>query len=45
MTDFALAVCAEAPVAFKHGNEDQRQEAIDDLMDVFWRYGRFGGRG
>ena len=31
--------------AFKHGNEDQRQEAIDDLMDVYGRYGRFGGRG
>jgi len=31
--------------AFKHGDEDQRQEAIDDLMDVFGRYGRFGGRG
>jgi DNA-binding FrmR family transcriptional regulator len=30
--------------AFKHGDEDQRQEAIDDLMDVFSRYGRRGSR-
>ena len=30
--------------AFQHGNEHQRQEAINDLMDVFSRYGRFGGR-
>lgn len=31
--------------AFTHGDEDQRQTAIDDLMSVFSRYGRFGGRG
>ena len=30
--------------AFKHGDEDQRQAAIDDLMDVFSRYGRAGSR-
>ena len=30
--------------AFQNGNQDQRQETIDDLMDVFSRYGRFGGR-
>jgi DNA-binding FrmR family transcriptional regulator len=25
--------------AFQHGDEAQRQQAIDDLMDVFSRYG------
>ena len=25
--------------AFQHGDETQRQQAIDDLMDVFSRYG------
>ena len=30
--------------AFVHGDADQRQTAIDDLMDVFSRYGKFGGR-
>ena len=30
--------------AFVHGDIDQRQSAIDDLMDVFSRYGKFGGR-
>jgi len=25
--------------AFKHGDETQRQQTIDDLMDVFSRYG------
>ena len=30
--------------AFVHGDKDQRQSAIDDLMDVFSRYGKFGGR-
>lgn len=30
--------------AIQHGDEDQRQAAIDDLMDVFSRYGRSGGR-
>ena len=29
--------------AFQHGDEDQRQQAIDELMDVFSRYGRIGG--
>jgi len=30
--------------AFINGDSEQRQEAIDDLMDVFNRYGNFGGR-
>jgi hypothetical protein len=30
--------------AIRHGDEDQRQQAIDELMDVFGRYGRIGGR-
>lgn len=30
--------------SFVHGDEEQRQAAIDDLMDVFSRYGRLGGR-
>jgi DNA-binding FrmR family transcriptional regulator len=30
--------------ALVHGDADARQEAIDDLMDVFGRYGHFGGR-
>ncbi len=30
--------------AFTHGDENERQVAIDDLMDVFARYGRIGGR-
>ncbi len=30
--------------AFRHGDEDQRQAAIDDLMEVFARYGRAGAR-
>jgi DNA-binding FrmR family transcriptional regulator len=30
--------------AFQHGDEDQRQQTIDELMDVFARYGRIGGR-
>ena len=30
--------------AFTHGDEDERQQAIDELMDVFARYGRIGGR-
>ena len=30
--------------AIKHGDDDQRQQAIDELMDVFSRYGRIGGR-
>jgi DNA-binding FrmR family transcriptional regulator len=30
--------------AFQHGDEDERQAAIDDLMGVFSRYGRVGGR-
>lgn len=30
--------------AFVHGDADQRQAAIDDLMDVFGRYGGFGSR-
>ncbi len=29
--------------AFQHGDEDQRQQSIDELMDVFSRYGRIGG--
>ena len=30
--------------AIRHGDEDQRQQAVDELMDVFGRYGRIGGR-
>ena len=30
--------------ALVHGDADARQGAIDDLMDVFGRYGHFGGR-
>jgi DNA-binding FrmR family transcriptional regulator len=30
--------------ALVHGDADARQGAIDDLLDVFGRYGRFGAR-
>ena len=30
--------------AFVHGDADQRQAAIDDLMEVFSRYGGIGNR-
>ena len=30
--------------AFQHGDEDHRRQTIDELMDVFARYGRIGGR-
>ena len=29
---------------FLHGNDAQRQEKIEELLDVFSRYGRMGGR-
>ena len=30
--------------ALRHGDVDERQQTIDELLDVFARYGRLGGR-
>ena len=30
--------------AFEHGDDEDRQEKVDELMDVFARYSRIGAR-
>ena len=30
--------------AFEHGSDDERRAAVEELMGVFSRYGRLGGR-
>jgi CsoR family transcriptional regulator, copper-sensing transcriptional repressor len=30
--------------AFEHGGDEERRSAIEELMDVFARYGRLAGR-